>query len=286
MYIPGFFCLCSTFALYIWTFWCLHTRRQSARMMPRSSDSSFISGQSRAATGSDASAATQRQEQQPDRMRANSQATDTTKGNLTSVITNSNPMSSAARHSGTKLRPSGHHPAFLIYPLIYTFLASPLTLGSITPLEHSSFFMIFSATLVASLGFFNSLLWMSTIVFSHRDDLVDTGLQYFAFMRTPSGRQYGNMIWVQGGAARTDDDEVGGDGNNESDARRTGSAKGKWFILGRGRDGSDSEIPLRVQQPFGSQQQKQLRSSSGGGIGMGIRLDVSTTVVVEDSRRL
>ncbi|KXJ88460.1 hypothetical protein Micbo1qcDRAFT_207188 [Microdochium bolleyi] len=295
VYVPGFFCLCSTFALYMWTFWCLHTRRQSARMMPRSSDSSLTSGISRVLVGGSGDASSSK----PDpRTRADSSAaitnTSASKNSQLARIATNNPMSSAARHSGTKLRPSGHHPAFLIYPLIYTFLASPLTLGSITPLEYSTLFMTVAATLLASLGFFNALLWASTIIFSHNDDLVDTGLQYFAFMRTPSDRQYGNMIWVQGGAARPEDDEAGGGGvvgGGEDGNRRTGSAKGKWFLLGRGRNGSDSEIPLRVQQPLAGQQQQHSRQPSRGGagssgVGLGIRLDVSTTVVVEDSKVL
>ncbi|KAH7028100.1 uncharacterized protein B0I36DRAFT_385986 [Microdochium trichocladiopsis] len=302
VYIPGFFCLCSTFGLYTWTFWCLHKRSQSSRMMPRSSSSSLTSGTSRGFVSSSTNHARQASKATAGR------AGSISNGGLAHTPTNGNPMSSAARNSGTKLRPSGHHPAFLIYPIIYTVVASPLTLGSITPLENSTLFMITSATLLSSLGFFNALLWASTIIFSRRDDLVDTGLEYFSFMRTPSDRQYGNMIWVQGGACTPEDDgDVrgqglgdggGGVGSNGSvlgtnrHGEERSESKHRWYLLGRGRNGSDSEIPLRVQPSRASSTQRAGPSShmngadasrSGGG---GIRLDVSTTVVVEDSKAL
>jgi len=235
--------------------------------------------------------------------KATSSASPSLANGMARMPTNGNPMSTAARNSGTKLRPSGHHPAFLIYPIIYSFAAFPLTLGSITPLENSTLFMTIASTLLASLGFFNALLWASTIIFSHRDDLVDTGLQYFTFMRTPSDRQYGNMIWVQGGAARSEDEGGAGrlkrrsvsgpglglsGGCDSPSGEDRGDSKRKWYLLGRGRNGSDSEIPLRVQPSRGSLTQARGMSATpnagNNGNGGGIRLDVSTTVVIEDPK--
>lgn len=42
------------------------------------------------------------------------------------------------------------------------------------------------------------LLWSTTIVFIGDHDIRETGLEKFAFLRTPE-RVYGNMVMVQGG---------------------------------------------------------------------------------------
>ncbi|KAH8879767.1 hypothetical protein GQ53DRAFT_755650 [Thozetella sp. PMI_491] len=174
------------------------------------------------------------------------------------------PSPSARRDPGNHngLHPSGHHPAFLIYPIVYMCCATPLTLGSITPLENSTPFMIFAGTLLASVGFCDALLWSTTIIFSGNEDMVNTGLDHFAFVRTPEGRTFGNMIWVQGG------------GREQSENEKTKS--GGWWMLGRGRNNSDCEVPLHDVKPS---------SSSQHHVG-GIQMDVSTSVVIEDDHAL
>lgn len=159
-------------------------------------------------------------------------------------------------------RPSGHHPAFLVYPLIYVCCASPMTIGSITPLEQSTAFMTVAGILLASMGLLNAILWSTMIIFSQKEDMVNTGLDNFAFIRTPENRSFGNMIWVQG-AVHASSSTKSTNGN-------------KWWVLSRSRNNSDTEIPLRdTRSPSVPQCQPGA-----------IQLDVSTTVEIEDERMM
>ncbi|KAI1440830.1 G protein-coupled glucose receptor regulating Gpa2-domain-containing protein [Annulohypoxylon stygium] len=105
---------------------------------------------------------------------------------------------------------SGHHPAFLIYPVIYVLCTAPLALGRIVTMsgrDVSVAYFCLAGAMIASNGWLDVLLFSTTrhsIIFNAPLDSEDTGLETFAFMRTPYWRQYGNMIWVQGGA-QTDD---------------------------------------------------------------------------------
>lgn len=166
------------------------------------------------------------------------------------------------RDNGTALRPSGHHPAFLIYPIIYMCCATPMTLGSLTPLEKSTPFMAVAGIMLASTGFFNAILWSTTIIFSANEDMVNTGLDHFVFIRTPEDRTFGNMIWVQGAAERPSEENT----NN-----------GGWWMLSRGRNNSESEAetPLHlIKKPSAT-----YRPQPGA-----IQMDISTTVVIENER--
>ena len=49
-----------------------------------------------------------------------------------------------------------------------------------------------------TIGWLNVLLWSTTIIFIGDHDIRETGLEKFAFLRTPQ-RVYGNMVMVQGG---------------------------------------------------------------------------------------
>lgn len=111
------------------------------------------------------------------------------------------------------LRPSGHHPAFLIYPLIYIVCATPLAVGRAMDMAGAGDtiglkYYGFAGALVASHGLLNVILWSTTVVFIGSRDARDTGLDKFKFMRTPHEREYGNMVWVQGGG--------GGDGGRRN----------------------------------------------------------------------
>lgn len=97
-----------------------------------------------------------------------------------------------------------HHPAFLIYPLIYVLCTMPLAIGRIAamtgvhvPLE----FFCAAGALIVSNGWLDVLLWGTTrhtIVFGRLEDADALGLDTFDFMRTPSDRRFGNFVWVQG----------------------------------------------------------------------------------------
>lgn len=154
----------------------------------------------------------------------------------------------------TPLRPSGHHPAFLVYPCIYTFTGTPLILGSLIPtLERIPLFMGTAGAFLAATGLLDSILWSYIIVFSDKADIRNTGLDQFTFMRTPEGRNLGNIVYVQGGQDKW-----------KRQSWHSKKDKG-WWRLG---DRNSSRPSLPSQQP----------QSDGG-----IQMDIVTTVVVDDS---
>lgn len=173
----------------------------------------------------------------------------------------------------TPLRPSGHHPAFLIYPCIYTVTGTPLILGSLIPiLERNPIFMGVAGGLLASTGLLDAILWSSIIVFSRREDMVNTGLDQFSFMRTPEGRTLGNIVFVQGGKTSGGDGSGGnaaphGPYSNDRQRRRQSwhSKKEKgWWRLG---DRNSSQTNLTHER---------MPDVDGG-----IQMEVVTSVVVE-----
>ena len=81
----------------------------------------------------------------------------------------------------------------------------------------------------------------------------NTGLDQFTFMRTPEGRNLGNIVYVQGGQDKW-----------KRQSWHSKKDKG-WWRLG---DRNSSQPSLPSQQP----------QSEGG-----IQMDIVTTVVVDDS---
>lgn len=133
--------------------------------------------------------------------------------------------------------PSGHHPAFLVYPAVYILSSGPITLAGLLAsagvyVGTTSFVL---ATALSSLaGLLDAVLWSTTILFSSSKDLEDVGLATFDFMRTPS-RLYGNMIWVEG-ATRGARDAAGGDDDDGEGPSRDR----KWWRLNGLPDGRAS----------------------------------------------
>lgn len=133
-----------------------------------------------------------------------------------------------------------HNPAFLIYPLIYVMCTLPLALGRIATMAGAHVplgYYCFAGTLIASNGSFDCLLFGTTrhaIVFSAADDVdvEDTGLETFAFMRTPDNR-FGNSVWIQGGSQRPKGTNlggwwvIGGEGGGHRTRRRGPSARSR-----------------------------------------------------------
>ncbi|KAI1341348.1 hypothetical protein F5Y15DRAFT_413881 [Xylariaceae sp. FL0016] len=156
-----------------------------------------------------------------------------------------------------------HHPAFLAYPVIYLVCILPLALGRIATMagsEPTLGYFCFAGSLTASNGWLDVVLFTTTrhtIVFAAGDDLgnENTGIETFAFMRTPA-KSFGNMIWVQGG-------------HQESTGER--SNNGWWRILGDSQD--------KGQQHSG-------RCPSQTSLPNAIQMDIVTQVVVEDDRDL
>ncbi|TDZ36603.1 hypothetical protein C8035_v005017 [Colletotrichum spinosum] len=100
--------------------------------------------------------------------------------------------------------PSGYHPAFLIYPFVYIACSTPLIIGRITSLLGIDLgipFFAFAGCVLAANGLFNSILWTTTIIFSAPQDSHDSGLDKFAFIRTPI-REYGHSVVISGPASR------------------------------------------------------------------------------------
>lgn len=160
----------------------------------------------------------------------------------------------------TALRPSGHHPAFLIYPCIYTITGTPLILGSLIPaLERNARFMGAAGTLLAVTGLLDTILWSSIILFSKKEDLANTGLDQFSFMRTPEGRTLGNIVFVQGG-------EQANDGRVRRQSWHSRKDKG-WWRLGD-----------RTSSPPSTSQEWNPENDNGD---WGIQMKIVTSVVVE-----
>lgn len=151
------------------------------------------------------------------------------------------------------LRPSGHHPAFLIYPFIFIICAAPVTVGSIFyDGENSVMFMAITGPLMALTGFLDTLVWGSTIVFSDEQFIKDTGLDRFAITSESQRRAFGNMVWVSGGAHDAE-------GTRGRKSKRS-VGKGWWTLGGEAR--SDSRDNIRDTD-------------------RGVHVDTETTVVVE-----
>lgn len=121
----------------------------------------------------------------------------------------SSPRSTATDMSAKRLPPipsSARHPTFLLYPLIYVLCTAPLAAGRIASMAGhnvSLAYFCFAGAMIASAGWLDVALYSSTrrsIVFSgEAPPGQDTGLETFAFMRTPVGRQFGNVVFVSGG---------------------------------------------------------------------------------------
>lgn len=113
--------------------------------------------------------------------------------------------------------------------------------------------------LLASTGLLDTILWSSIILFSKKEDLANTGLDKFTFMRTPEGRTLGNIVFVQGGK------------NNESrlDRQSWHSKKEKgWWRLGDRHNEQASSSQERLPD-----------------MNDGIQMEVVTSVKVEVGRQ-
>lgn len=118
-----------------------------------------------------------------------------------------------------------HHPAFLIYPLIYVVCTLPLALGRVGTLANADvpyWYFCMAGALITSNGWLDVLLWGTTrhtVVFGPIEDADALGLETFAFMRTPPDREFGNIVWVQGATFGGGDESKG-----SQSGRRAGAA--------------------------------------------------------------
>ncbi|KAI1097806.1 hypothetical protein F4804DRAFT_351149 [Jackrogersella minutella] len=179
--------------------------------------------------------------------------------------------------------PSGHHPAFLIYPIIYVFCTAPLALGRVVTMtgrDISITYFCLAGAMIASNGWLDVLLFSTTrrsIIFNAPLDSENTGLETFEFMRTPYWRQYGNMVWVQGGAQASN-----GKHSHQLNGQRSVLGFGKIRQLigwGRGDHRPKKSTGRWIGSPGGGSQESLRgipRTAEAG-----IQMDMVTTVVVE-----
>ncbi|KAK2053346.1 integral membrane protein [Colletotrichum caudatum] len=169
---------------------------------------------------------------------------------------------------------AGHHPAFLIYPVIYILCTAPLALGrviSMTGKQVPLDYFCFAGAMIASNGWLDVLLFSTTrhvIMFRASPGFEETGLNTFAFMRTPANRQFGNMIWVQGAGSPT---------LNRPSVEGTGGWLQKLFR--KSHRGRDTKGERHHRHTHRSISQESLRRR--GGNMEGIQMETVTTVVVE-----
>lgn len=190
---------------------------------------------------------------------------------------------------------TGHDKAFLLYPLIYILCTAPLALGRIATMagvDVPVWYFCAAGALITSNGWLDVLLWGVTrhrLLFGGDVDAEESGLDTFAFMRTPHGRRWGNMVWVEGGGGSNN----GGGGGSGSGGQGGGKGSegggeaGKlgglvkrrmgWRPLGfgggSGGGGGGGHGEGRGRGDGGGQ--------SGGEDGLAIQMDMVTTVVVE-----
>ncbi|KAK4155026.1 G protein-coupled glucose receptor regulating Gpa2-domain-containing protein [Chaetomidium leptoderma] len=166
------------------------------------------------------------------------------------------PPPSAAAAAATNTH---HHKAFLLYPLIYILCTAPLAVGRIATMAGADVPIAYFCTagaLITSNGWLDVLLWGVTrrrLLFGADIDAEASGLDTFAFMRTPHGRRWGNMVWVEGGSTYGDRGGGGGGGCGEDDGRV------EWGNGGGGGGGG---------------------GGARGDDGMSIHMDTVTTVTV------
>ncbi|KAK7403379.1 hypothetical protein QQX98_010854 [Neonectria punicea] len=167
-------------------------------------------------------------------------------------------------HSNINLR---HNPTFLVYPVIYVMCTLPLALGRIADMAGApvpAAYYCFAGSLIASNGSFDCILFATTrysIVFGPTDDVdvENTGLDTFAFMRTPAGN-HSHSVWIEGGRPRCRDSTIVG---------------GWWHQFGgRGCSGGTKQ-----QSHLTPPSQESLRSAPREELA--IQMDVVTTLTIE-----
>ena len=147
--------------------------------------------------------------------------------------------------------------------------------GNNVPLSY----FCFAGAMIASAGWLDVALYASTrraIVFSgEAPPSEDTGIETFAFMRTPAGQKFGNVVFVSGGGGKGGDK---GRSKRLADWRpRTGGsgAKARLRSLASGKSSvNGSKETVRSVTGFGM--------DKGEVVGMAIQCETTTTVVVEE----
>jgi hypothetical protein len=150
-----------------------------------------------------------------------------------------------------------------------------------------------AGALITSNGWLDVLLWGVTrhrLLFGADGvDKEDSGLDTFAFpfVRTPAGRRWGNIVWVEGGGGNTGNGAGGGvkhgSGGGGGREDEEGKGLGGWVkrrmgwrpLLGLGSTSNAGAGGPRGPREAGSREE--LRGEDG----LAIQMDMVTTVVIE-----
>lgn len=160
-------------------------------------------------------------------------------------------------------------------------------------------YFLVAGALIASNGWLDVVLFATTrhtVIFDRPVDSDDTGVDTFAFMRTPHTRLYGNMVWVQGGADTTtmSNNDASEERGRPRGRRRKGSSG--WEMIGERIGWGASNTRKGRHNPYkstsrdwvsdgpSSTSQESLRSG-GYMTDHGIQMDTVTTVVVEHDKK-
>ncbi|CAK7225178.1 hypothetical protein SCUCBS95973_005773 [Sporothrix curviconia] len=209
--------------------------------------------------------------------------------NKTASAEPSSPRSTMTDMSAKRLPPipsSARHPTFLLYPLIYVLCTAPLAAGRIASMagnDVSLAYFCFAGAMIASAGWLDVALYSSTrrsIVFSgEAPPSQDTGLETFAFMRTPAGRKFGNVVFVSGGDGSDNKCHEGKRWRRWNDKVVAGA---RLWSLGSLRGGIGMGMGIGGGKKNASQPSlKGFGSGAGEIMGMAIQCDTVTSVTVE-----
>lgn len=183
-----------------------------------------------------------------------------------SATSSSRAASQTNKSLGTSLRPSGHHPAFLVYPFVFILCSAPVTIGSMfDAAATNTTYVEVTGPLLALTGLLDAIVWSSTLLFTDERTMKQTGLDRFDFTRTPEGRLFGNVVWVQGGTADKED------GRRRQQQKRTRKNGRGWWMLG-GDHGPST--------PVRSESSERIRAA--GPADGAVHVDVITSVVVQE----
>lgn len=175
-------------------------------------------------------------------------------------------------------RPSGHHPAYFVYPILSALMMTPLVVAGLICVaggQPNVRWFCAAGTAYAYNGLCMVLLWVSTMLLTSPQERADAGLAPFQFMRTDPAA-YGNIIWISSDAGARD-------GERKNRGRAGGETKAggaRWWLwwsdgakgwtgrggrrgLGHGRGISEESLRRGVLEENG------------------IQMNVVTTVVVE-----
>ncbi|KAK7966959.1 uncharacterized protein PG986_001236 [Apiospora aurea] len=196
------------------------------------------------------------------------------------------PAGQVALTRGAANLPSGYHPAFFVYPFVYIACTIPLAIirlkqsmndgkrdsGQDEAMDPAYYYV--AALMVSSNGFWNTILWLTTMFVSTPEDIRHAGLETFAFIRTPEWRKFGNMVWISGPMSKRAITMAGRGRGMGGHRHGSDNNDGSWWWW---RMGGETRLRNSGSTPQGpSREHLHLEDN-------GIQMDVVTTITVEEA---